>query len=154
MVVLSALVLYLPRNTVQKQPDGNIRPVAYGSNAPSPVQQRYSHTEREALAVLWSCQHFHHYVYDHHVTIIIDHKPLPQIFSSKSQPPPRIQRWMLRLQSYDFEMKYIPGREMASDYLSRNPLNQLSTNDTAEHFISMIVSDAVPKHAHSKSLSQ
>ena len=52
---------------------------------------------------------------------------------------------MLRLQSYDFEMKYIPGREMASDYLSRNPLNQISTDDTAEHFISMIVSDAVPK---------
>ena len=36
----------------QKQPDGNFRPVAYASNAPSPVQQR------------WSCQHFHNYVYD------------------------------------------------------------------------------------------
>ena len=75
----------------QKQADGNFRPFAYGSNALSPVQQQYSQTEQEALAVLWSCHHFHHYVYDHHVTIITDHKPLLQTFSSKSQPPPRIQ---------------------------------------------------------------
>ena len=74
----------------QKQDDNNFRPVAYGSNALSPVQQRYSQTEQEALAILWSCQHFHHYVYDRHVTIITDHRPLLQLFSSKSQPPPRI----------------------------------------------------------------
>ena len=49
-------------------------------------------------------------------------------------------------------MKYIPGREMASDNLSRNPLNQLSTDDTTEHFISMIVSDAVPKACTLKEL--
>ena len=84
-------------------------------------------------------QHFHRYVYDRHVTIITDQKPLLQIFSS------RIQQWMLRLQPYDFEMKYIPGREMASDYLSRNPQNQISADYTVEHFISMIVFDAVPK---------
>ena len=76
----------------QKQDDDNFRPVAYGSNALSPVQQRYSQTEQEALAVLWSCQHFHHYVYDRHVNIITDHRLLLQIFSSKSQLPPRIQR--------------------------------------------------------------
>ena len=44
----------------QKQPDPNVRPVAYGSNALSSVQQRYSQTEREALAVLWSYEHFHY----------------------------------------------------------------------------------------------
>ena len=136
----------------QKQDDDNFRPVAYGSNAFCPVQQQYSPTEREALAVLWSCQHFHHYMYDRHVSIITDHRPLPQIFSSKSQLPPRIQRWMLCLQPYDFEMKYITGCEMASDYLSRNPQNQISTDDTAEHFISIIVSDAVPKACTLKEL--
>ena len=41
---------------------------------------------------------------------------------------------------------------MASDYLSRNPLTQISTDDTAEHFISMIVSDAVPKTCTLKEL--
>ena len=42
-------------------------------------------------------------------------------------------------------MKYIPGHEMASDYLFRNPLNQKSTDNTAEYFISMIVCNVVPK---------
>ena len=49
-------------------------------------------------------------------------------------------------------MKYIPGREMASDYLTRNQLNQIYTDDTAEHFISMIVSDAVRKACTLKEL--
>ena len=49
-------------------------------------------------------------------------------------------------------MKYIPGHEMASDYLSRNLLNQISTDDTAEHFVSMIVSDAVLKACTLKEL--
>ena len=42
----------------QRQADGNFRPVAYGSNALNPVQQWYSQTKKEALAILWSCQHF------------------------------------------------------------------------------------------------
>ena len=34
----------------QKHPDGSIRPVAYASHSLSPVEQRYSQTEREALS--------------------------------------------------------------------------------------------------------
>ena len=105
MVVLLVLVLYLPRSNQMVTSDQLHMALMHS------VQQRYSQTEREALPFLWSCQHFHHYVYDCHVTIITDHKPLLQIFSSKSQPPPRIQRWMLRLQWNCFEIKYIPGRE-------------------------------------------
>ena len=41
---------------------------------------------------------------------------------------------------------------MASDYLSRNPQNQISTDDTTKHFISIMVSDAVPKACTLKEL--
>ena len=37
------------------------RIVAYASRSLSPVEQRYSQTEREALAVLFACEHFHLY---------------------------------------------------------------------------------------------
>ena len=60
---------------------------------------------------------------------------------------------MLRPEAYDFEMKYIPVREMASDFLSRNPLNQISTDDTAEYFLNMIVSYAVLKACKVKELN-
>ena len=56
----------------QEQADGSYRPIAYGSVALTGVQQRYSQTEREALAVLWACEHFHHYLYDRVFTIITD----------------------------------------------------------------------------------
>jgi len=35
----------------QEQDDGTWKPIAYGSHALDPVQQRYGQTERDALAV-------------------------------------------------------------------------------------------------------
>ena len=49
--------------------------VSYASRALSDVESRYSQTEREALAVVWACEHFHLYVAGTHFTIISDHKP-------------------------------------------------------------------------------
>ena len=37
--------------------------IAYASRALSDVERRYSQTEREALAIVWSCEHFHLYIY-------------------------------------------------------------------------------------------
>ena len=38
---------------LQKQPDGELRPVAYVSRAMSGVEQRYAHIEKEAMATTW-----------------------------------------------------------------------------------------------------
>ena len=128
----------------QEQDDGTWRPIAYGSHALDPVQQRYGQTEREALAVTFFCQHFHHYLYDREFTILTDHKPLIHIFAANSDPPPRIQRWMLRLQAYQFNIQHIPGTDMISDYLSRQPLHCLNSDTSAEDFINMIAHNAIP----------
>ena len=81
----------------QEQPNGQYKPVRYGSRALDDTEQRYSQTEREALAARWACEHFHYYIYDRQFTIKTDHKPLEKLLSAKSNPPPRIQRWMLYL---------------------------------------------------------
>ena len=72
----------------QQQENGEYKPIAYGSRALTDTETRYSQTEKEALAVTWSCQHFHYYIYDRHVTIITDHKPLKKLLSAQSNPPP------------------------------------------------------------------
>jgi hypothetical protein len=58
----------------QKQSDGNFKPVAYASRTLSPVERRYSQTEREALSVYWAIKRFNMYLYGMCFTVYTDHK--------------------------------------------------------------------------------
>ena len=67
--------------------------VTYASRSLTATEQRYSQTERGALAVVWACEHLHLYVYKNSVTIYTDHKPLVSIYSNpSSKPPTRFER--------------------------------------------------------------
>ena len=67
--------------------------VAYASRALTDVETRYSQTEREALAVVWACEHFHLYLFGSHFTVTSDHKPLEGIFNKPtSHTNVRIER--------------------------------------------------------------
>ena len=68
------------------------RTVAYASRALTPVEQRYTQTEREVLAVVWACERLHLYVYGKSINIYTDHKPLVHIYGNpRSRPPARIE---------------------------------------------------------------
>ena len=73
----------------------NGRVVSHASKALTYTESRYSQTEREALAVVWGCEHYDMYVRGSpHFTVITDHKDLEIIFQ-KERPPLRIERWSL-----------------------------------------------------------
>ena len=77
------------------------------------------------LAIVHGLEKFHYYAYGRHVTVETDHKPLEAIFKKHlSSSPPHIARMMLRIQKYDVEIKYVPGKNVPlADALSRiNPL--------------------------------
>ena len=89
----------------------------YASRSLTATEQRYSQTEREALAVVWACEHLHLYVYRKPITIYTDHKPLVTIYGNpSSKPPARIERWALRLQPYQITVKYRRGETNPADY--------------------------------------
>ena len=69
----------------------------YASRSLTAVERRYSQTEREVLALVWACEKFHVYLYGNHFELETDRKPLEVIYSSKSQPSARIERWVLQL---------------------------------------------------------
>ena len=106
----------------------NGRVVSYASKALTDTESRYSQTEREALAVVWGCEHYDMYVRGSpHFTVITDHKALENIWQ-KERPPLRIERWSLRLQPYKFTIKYRPGKDNPADYMSRHPIENKTTD--------------------------
>jgi hypothetical protein len=51
------------------------------------------------------------------------------LFSPRSKPCARLERWILRLQSFDYEIVHKPGKQNIAD-----PISRLSITDSAEVF--------------------
>ncbi|XP_073820661.1 uncharacterized protein [Musca autumnalis] len=76
------------------------RIISYAGRSLSAIEKRYAQTEKEALALVWAVERFHYYVYGKLFELVTDHKPLETIFAPRSKPCARMERWVLRLQSY------------------------------------------------------
>lgn len=124
------------------------RVIMYASRSLTAVESRYSQTEREALAVVWACEHYNVYINGAPVTIVTDHQPLLGIWNKPKQTSLRIARWGLRLQPYCITLKYKPGKENPADFMSRHPVNQNETNRAsrvAEDYVNFVVRESKPK---------
>ena len=99
------------------------QPVAFASKSLSDTEKRYANIEKELLSVVFTCEHFQTYLLGREFTVESDHKPLEMIALKKLvAAPPRLQRMLLRLQPFDCNIKYEPGKEMLlADALSRLP---------------------------------
>ena len=115
-------------------------PVAFGSRSLNPAELNYAPIELETLAVVFACKHFHEYLYGRQFIVQSDHQPLKTIFSkSITKSPPRLQRFMLSLQRYDFEVEFIRGAQnVVSDMFSRAPLCNNQTEIPSDEINSQI----------------
>ena len=100
----------------------NNRPIAFASKTLTNVETRYTNIERECLSV-FGLEKFNTYVYDRHIIVQNDHKPLEMIQRKPIEAAlPRLQCMLLKLQKYDYTIQYIPGKDMVlADRLSRFP---------------------------------
>ena len=102
--------------------------VTYASRALTDSETRCAQIEKELLSVIFGLERFHQYTYGRRVNVQTDHKPLEMIvLKPLHRAPKRLQRMLMRLQTYDVMVSYHQGKEMyLADTLSRAYLPEKS----------------------------
>ena len=100
--------------------EGREYPIAYASRTLSPGELKWDTREKEALAIIWGCEHFRPYLVGRPFLVETDHSSLKWLMNV---PKGRLSRWALRLSEYDFEIRHKPGEGHGNaDGVSRVPL--------------------------------
>ena len=90
----------------------------------SKAERSYCVTRRELLAVVTFLQHFRPYLPGRYFIVRTDHGSLTWLRNFKN-PENQLARWLERMQEYDFDIVYRPGRKHGNaDALSRVPCKQ------------------------------
>ena len=105
-----------------------------GSRFLSETEARYATIEMELLGIVWATKKCEMYLKGmSHFTIITDHNPLVGILDKKTLDEvenPRLQRLKEKMLSYNFETKWISGKQHAiPDALSRAPVDYPEESD-------------------------
>ena len=101
-------------------------PSGSGPHSLNAAEKNYSTGEREALAIIFAVQLLHPYLYGRHLKVFTGHQALRWVFSLHD-PTGRLSRWALRLQDFDFEVRYKRGADnVVADMVSRLPTYDLT----------------------------
>ena len=97
--------------------NGVERPTLFISKTLNSTQCKWSTPEKEAYAIYYALTHAEHLLRDVRFVLQTDHRNLTFINMEGS---PKIRRWKLAIQEYDFEIEYLPGeKNVVADNFSR-----------------------------------
>lgn len=123
---LGGILLQRPDN---KSPN---KPVVYYSKQTSKDEEFWHSFELETLAVVLTLKKFRVYLIGVPFKVFTDCNALRTTLTKRDLVP-RVARWWLTLQEYNFSIEYRPGQNMKHvDALSRNPMEDTDSNDHAE----------------------
>jgi len=122
----------------QRQEDGHLAVIGYGSRTLTPAEKNYHiHSGKlEFLALKWAItERFRDYLYHApHFTVYSDNNPLTYILTTARLDSAR-HRWVAELADYNFDIRYKPGRLNGdADGLSRMPLDERQLKEHTEKF--------------------
>lgn len=103
--------------------EDKLQPVAYYSRQTSPEEQKFHSYELETLALVTALQKFRVYLLGTTFKAVTDCNAIRNTMNKRDLVP-RVARWWIMMQEYNFSIEYRPGFRMAHvDALSRNPAN-------------------------------
>lgn len=120
---------------VQTDEFGVEKVISFASKSLTETEKRYCQTEKEALALVWAVEKFQFYLLGRKFDLVTDCKALSYLFTPRSRPCSRIERWVLRLQCFDYTVVHIRGDQNAADALSRLPRTVPEPFDSAEEIV-------------------
>jgi hypothetical protein len=125
----------------QRDDDNQFHPLGYWSRQLNQAEQRYSATEKEALAVVWSIKRLRPYLEATRFTVRTDHAAITWLFDVDGDNR-RLARWRLCLAEYDFTVKHRPGViHQPADGLSRLRTEGHDESDLGDEIPCIVVAD-------------
>ena len=113
------------------------QPIAFLSKTLSKAEKKWSVYEKEAYAIFYALRKWEHLLQDVKFTLYTDHKNLTYL---NTDPSPKVQRWKIAVQEYDFDIAYVPGEEnIVADGFSRLCPESLITEEEPNISIAMFL---------------
>jgi hypothetical protein len=111
--------------------DGMLRPVAFGGRSFKQYEQKLSACHSELLAILHAIQTYHQFLANGKpFTILSDHCSLKFIKDLRLSTSPKLVRYSLLLQTFNFDVVHIKGKSnVLADFLSRYPIEEDGKDD-------------------------
>jgi hypothetical protein len=105
--------------------DGVLKPVAFGGRTFKKYEQNLSACDSELIALVHAIQTYHHFLSNGRpFTILTDHCSLTYLRNLKFSTSPKLVRYALILQNFQFDVVYIRGKNnVIADFLSRYPMH-------------------------------
>ena len=129
---------------IEQKHENEWHTIAFASRFLNKHESRYSTNELELLAVVWSLEHFKHYLFGTEFTLQTDHRALLTALNENrgnKTYQSRLTRWVDRLLPFNFNLEHIPGKNMGfADYLSRHPKNNPPppSSDDTQYIVNLI----------------
>ncbi len=117
---------------LQKDEDGNQRPVAYVSRTLTCAEKNFAQIEKEALAISWARNRLQNFLISLNFTIETDHKPLVPIVTTKflDDLTPTLLHLQLKLQRFCYTVIHAAGKNLVvADLLSCKPASNATKSD-------------------------
>jgi len=139
---------------MQRKSDLKLHPIFYFSKRTTTVESRYHSFKLETLAIIYALSRFRVYLLGISFKIVTDCNAL-KLTLQKRDINPRIARWALELQSYDYTVEHRPGNRMRHvDTLSRSFNVCIIEDNPFEHNLSICQSRDEKIKQISKELEQ